>query len=129
MTAEIRLDRLPLPCSKNDLHIPIRCGRFTKLVRSKAARLKEEEIVVNIWKQLGGRLTAPAITKPCTMAWSITFPDKRKRDGQNYMEHLADCLQRANVVADDALIVHEVRETMPTFENPGYVTLTIRELP
>lgn len=99
------------------------------MVRSKAARLREQEIVLAIWKQLGGRLTTPAITKPCTMEWSITFPDKRKRDGQNYMEHLADCLQRANVVADDALIVHEIRETMPTFEKPGYVTLTIRELP
>ncbi len=125
----IRLVSLPLPCSKNALHIPVRCGKWTKLVRSKAARIRGEMIVAHIWKQLGGRLHNPAITKPCSMVWTITFPDKRKRDGQNYLEHLADCLQEANVVADDSLIVHEVRENMPTFQKPGHVDVSLEELP
>jgi len=99
------------------------------MVRSRAARLRQELIVVSIWKQLGGRLKEPAITKPCTMTWTITFPDKRKRDGQNFMEHLADCLQAAGVLADDSLIVHEVREVMPHTKKPGSVSVTLEELP
>ncbi len=63
------------------------------------------------------------------MTWTITFPDKRSRDGQNYMEHLSDCLEAAGIVANDKLIVHEVRETMPEPRKPGHVDIEIRELP
>ncbi len=127
--AVIKLTNLSLPISKNALHIPVRCGRFTKLVRSQKARIRGDLIIHQIWQQLGGRLRDPAITKPCSMTWTITFPDRRKRDGQNFYEHLCDLLQAANVVADDSLIVHEVRETMPTFRKPGFVDLTLQELP
>lgn len=125
----ISLRNLPVPISKNALHTPVRCGRFVKMVRSKRAKLRGEEIIASIWKQLGGKLQEPAITKPCSMVWAITFPDKRKRDLQNFMEHLADCLQEAKVVADDSLIVHQVCEVMPSIYRPGHVDLTIEELP
>lgn len=86
-------------------------------------------IVVEIWKQMGGRLHHPAITTPCSLTWTITFPDHRKRDGQNFLEHLADCLQAANVVSDDNLIVHEVMEVMPIPKRPGWIDLEIVALP
>jgi Holliday junction resolvase RusA-like endonuclease len=63
------------------------------------------------------------------MTWTITFPDRRPRDGQNYMEHLADCLEMAGVLANDRLLVHEVRETMPNTEKPGWVDVSLEELP
>ncbi len=125
----IRLTNLPMPVSKNRLHQPIRCGRFTKMVRSKAARLRGQEIVAAIWKQLGGRLHDPAITKPCSMVWDITFPDKRKRDLANFVEHLQDLLQEARVIDDDSLIVHQVGEVMPSIVKPGFVNVTLEEIP
>ena len=124
----IRLIGLPLPVSKNTLHVPVRCGKWTKLVRSKKARLREQEIVACIWRQIG-RPAKPCFTRPVSITWTITFPDRRPRDGQNYFEQLADCLQAAGVVEDDSLLVHEVRETMPHFRKPGSVDLEIRELP
>ena len=125
----IRLLRLPLPCSKNALHIPIKCGRFTKLVRSKKARTIGEALVAAIWLQIGGKPSRPCFTRPVSMTWTITFPDRRPRDGQNYMEHLADCLELAGVLANDRLLVHEVRETMPNTEKPGWVDVSLEELP
>lgn len=125
----IRLLNLALPCSKNALHRPILCGRWAKMVRTKASKIRGEIIIHQIWAQLGGRLREPAITTPCSMSWTITFPDKRKRDGANFFEHLSDLLQAANVVADDSLIVHESMEVMPTTCRPGYVNLTLEAIP
>jgi hypothetical protein len=125
----IRLTKLPLPVSKNALHIPIRCGKWTKMVRSKKAKLRGEMIITHIWKQLGGRLHEPIITRPAQIHWTITFPDNRKRDRANYYEHLCDLLQEAKVIADDCLLVHENGEEMPQRIKPGWIDLTLEELP
>jgi hypothetical protein len=125
----IILTHLPLPVSKNALHVPVRCGKWTKMVRSQKARLRGLEICAAIWRQIGGKPSAPIFTRPVSMAWTVTFPDRRVRDGQNYMEHLSDCLQEAGIVSNDKLIVHEVRETMPGVERPGFINLTIQEIP
>lgn len=125
----IRLMNLALPFSKNRMYQPVMCGRWARMVRTKASKIRGDLIIHQIWQQLGGRLRDPAITTPCSMTWTITFPDNRKRDGQNFMEHLSDILQAANVVADDSLIVHEVMEVMPTRKKPGHVDLTLEALP
>lgn len=125
----IQLLRLPLPVSKNALHVPVKCGKWHKLVRSRKARLRGEEICAAIWKQIGGKPSQPVFTRPVSMTWTVTFPDRRDRDGQNYTEHLSDCLQAAGIVSNDKLIVHEVRETMPGVEKPGFVNVTIEEIP
>jgi Holliday junction resolvase RusA-like endonuclease len=125
----IRLLNLALPFSKNRMYRPLVCGRYAQMVRTRESKLRGLLIINQIWQQLGGRLREPSITKPCSLVWSITFPDRRKRDRHNYMEHLADILQEAKVVADDSLIVHEVGEVMPVFSRPGFVDLTIQELP
>lgn len=124
----IRLN-LPLPVSKNARHMAVKCGRFYKTVRTKAARLKEEAAVALIWQQLGGRLRQPSFTRPVSVTVFLVFPDKRQRDGANYTESLFDCLERSGVVSNDALIVHHVCEVSPEFHKPGSCTVTIDEIP
>lgn len=126
---QVILLKLPMPTSKNALHVPVRCGKFTKMVRSKKAKLRGQEIVAAIWKQLGGVLTEPIFTGPVSIEWTLTPRNKRLVDRQNYLEHLADCLEEAKVVANDRLLVHEVSEMMPVPVSPGWVDVTITELP
>mgnify|MGYP001589623877 CR=1 FL=1 len=123
----IRLLRLPLPCSKNALHIPIKCGRFTKLVRSKKARTIGEALVAAIWLQIGGKPSRPCFTRPVSMTWTITFPDRRPRDGQNYMEHLADCLEKAGVIENDRQIFEKHEWKHIDKDNPR-VAIRIEEI-
>lgn len=121
--------RLAMPVSKNARHIPIRCGKWMKLVRSKACKLKERAMVEDIWKQIGGKPESPCFTRPVSMFWTLTPPDRRPRDLCNYAESLCDCLQEAGVLADDKLIVHEGSELMPVPSKPGFVEVTLEEIP
>lgn len=125
----IRLLRLPLPCTKNALHMPVKCGKWFKMVRTKRGRIRGQLICQEIWKQIGGKPARPCFDRPVTMTWTVTFPDRRERDGHNLMEHLADCLQLAGIVANDSLIKHEVREDMPNPEKPGWVDVCLEEIP
>lgn len=124
----IHLTGLPLTVSKNALHIPIRCGRFTKMVRSKKARLREQEIVACIWRQIG-RPLQPCFDGPVSISWTMVAPDSRKRDVANYGEQLLDCLQAAGIVKDDAQVVHETHELMPYARKPGHIDITIEAIP
>ncbi len=123
----IRLE-LPLPVSKNARHTAVRCGRFFKTVRTKAARLKEEAMVALIWKAIG-RPSAPSFAAPVSVTVFLTFPDRRRRDGANFTESLFDCLERARIVSDDSLIVHHVCEVSPEFKRPGSCIVTIEQIP
>lgn len=120
---------LPLPVSKNARHTAIKCGRFFKTVRTKAARLKEEAMVALIWKQVGGSRSEPSFDTPVRVTVFLTFPDRRQRDGANYTESLFDCLERARIVSNDALIVHHVCEVSPEVKRPGSCVVTVEELP
>lgn len=124
----IRLD-LPLPVSKNARHMPIRCGKWFKEVRTSKARKSEEAMVALIWKQIGGRPSQPCFTGPVSVTVFLVFPDRRVRDAHNYTESLFDCLQASGIVRNDALIVHSVCEASPEFRKPGGCTVTIEELP
>lgn len=120
---------LPLPVSKNARHMPIKCGKWFKEVRTKKARKAEEAMVALMWKQIGGRPSQPCFTKPCRLTYFLTFPDRRVRDRQNYEESLCDCLERAGIVSNDSLLVHSVGEVSPEFKKPGSCVVTIEELP
>lgn len=124
----IRLN-LPLPVSKNARHMPIRCGKWFKEVRTSKARKSEEAMVALIWKQIGGRPSQPCFTNPVSVTVFLTFPDRRVRDAANFIESLFDCLESAGIVRNDALIVHHVVEASPEFKKPGSCTVTIEELP
>lgn len=123
----IEIKGIPFPVSKNALHIPVRCGRFTKMVRSKQARIRGEEIVAYIWSKLG-TIHAPLITVPVRVEVWVTPPDKRPRDFMNSLEHLYDCLQAARVVADDKQIVEMSGGMRPEAKRPGWVDVIITEL-
>lgn len=120
---------LPLPVSKNARHTAIKCGRFFKTVRTKAARLKEEAMVALIWKQVGGTRSEPSFDTPVRVTVFLTFPDRRQRDGANYTESLFDCLERAGIVSNDALIVHHVCEVSPEVKRPGSCVVTVEAIP
>jgi Holliday junction resolvase RusA-like endonuclease len=124
----IALD-LPLPCSKNARHMPIKCGKWFKEVRTKKARIMEQAMVALIWKGIGGRPSAPCFARPVSVTVFLTFPDRRIRDGANYTESLFDCLERAGIVSNDSLIVHHVCEVSPEFKKPGGCRVTIEEIP
>ena len=124
----ISLHGIPFPVSKNALHVPVRCGRFTKMVRSKKAKIRGAEIVAHIWKALGV-IREPLHTRPVRVEVWITPPDCRHRDYMNSLEHLFDCLQEARVVSDDKLIVEMSGGMMPTPKRPGWCDVTVTELP
>lgn len=123
----IVLRGIPFPVSKNALHIPIRCGRWTKMVRSKAAKIRGEEIVAYIWGKLGV-IREPLFTTPVRAEVWITPPDCRARDYANSLEHLYDSLQAARVVADDKLIVEMSGGMMPQAHRPGWADVTLTEI-
>lgn len=43
----------------------------------------------------------PAISQPVTICYTFAWPDKRIRDGQNFMKAVTDYLVNAGVLADD----------------------------
>lgn len=124
----IRL-QLALPVSKNARHMPIKCGKWFKEVRTRKARKAEEAMVASIWSQIGGRPLKPCFDGPVSASVFLTFPDRRVRDAQNYIESLFDCLQAAGVVKNDALIVHHTVEASPEFKKPGSCVVSVQELP
>lgn len=124
----IRL-QLGLPVSKNARHMPIKCGKWFKEVRTRKARKAEEAMVADMWRQIGGRPSQPCFTGPVSVNVFLTFPDRRARDGANFTESLFDCLQAAGIVKNDALIVHHVVEVSPEVKRPGGCTVSVEELP
>jgi Holliday junction resolvase RusA-like endonuclease len=109
--------------------MPIRAGKWFKEVRTRKARLSEQAAVALMWKAIGGRPSTPCFTTPVSVTVFLTFPDRRQRDGANYTESLFDCLERAAIVSNDALIVHHVVEVSPEFKKPGNCRVTIEQIP
>lgn len=120
---------LPLPVSKNARHMPVKCGKWFKEVRTRKARVAEQTMVALMWKQIGGRPQEPCFDKPVVATVFLTFPDRRVRDAANYIESLFDCLERSWIVKNDSLIVHHTVEASPEFSKPGSCIVTIEELP
>lgn len=86
-------------------------------------------MVANIWTQVGGRLNVAAFSQPVSVSVYLTYPDRRQRDGANFIESLFDCLERSGVVKNDALIVHHVVEVSPEFRKPGSCIVTVEAIP
>lgn len=131
----VALRRLPLPCPLNALYmsIPIRVRAGSgsrivqKLVATTRARKCKLAVIAAIRAQLGG--DGPRIDRPCTLSYTVTIPDRRKRDLDCYEKQLLDCLQAAGVVADDARIVQISKEMMPEPKRPGWIDLEVSALP
>jgi Holliday junction resolvase RusA-like endonuclease len=128
---EIHFSKVPLPCPANRLHgvMNIRKGgRFIPMkVLSKEARIKRDLVVADLLRQMGG--TPPRLSRPVTISFSVTPRDKRTPDWDAYTTQLCDCLQKAGVVVDDKLIAMGSGERMPNSCRPGWIDITITELP
>lgn len=128
----VSFTRLPLACPMNRLYraIPIRLanGRtVTKSVLSSRARVCKQALVSEMLRQMGGR--PPRIDRECTVTISVTPSNKRTPDADAYLKQTCDALQAAGVVLNDKLIVQITTERMPTSERPGWMSLTVSELP
>ncbi len=119
-----------LPCPMNQLYRAFMGPgmKFPRTIMSAKGRKHKQQIVTELLIQIQG-CAKPAITKPCTMDYMITFPDKRARDIDCYEKQLLDSLQAAGVVANDKLIVQINKQTHPVASRPGGITMTLRELP
>lgn len=53
------------------------------------------------WLKKCPRLMAKNINQPITIEYILAWPDKRLRDGQNYLKVALDYLVSENVLADD----------------------------
>ena len=128
--------RLSLPCPANRRLFPV---PFTKKLAngktlslatqatSKEYRQKQERLVAEVWKQLGGR--PQAILGHVQVFLTITPRDKRTADVDSYWKALLDGLVKANVIKDDKQVVHHAGERMPNPAHPGFLDVTIEEIP
>lgn len=131
----IRL-RLSLPCPANRRLHPIfftkklKSGkRFTGAVQSlsKEYRQKQERLVAEVWKDLGGR--PQAITGHVQVFMVMTPRDKRTADVDAYSKAVLDGLTKANVWLDDKQVVHHACERLPNPQHPGWLDVEIHEVP
>ncbi len=128
---EIRFTKLPLPCPANRLHgvMVVRKGKrmIPMKVLTKEARIKRDLLVVEILRQMKG--TRPLLDKPVTVSFSVTPRDRRTPDWDAYTKQLCDCLEHAGVVVNDKLICMGTGERLPTAQHPGWIDLTLQEIP
>lgn len=131
----IRL-RLSLPCPANRRLFPVPFkkklsnGRTIDLAvqaTSKEYRQKQERLVAEVWKALGGR--PQAILGHVQVFLTITPRDKRTADVDAYWKALLDGLVKANVIKDDKQVVHHGGERLPNPQHPGWLDVTVEELP
>lgn len=128
----ISFNRLPLACTLNSLYraIPIRLANgktVTKSVLSSRARTCKQALVSEMLRQLGGR--PPRLDRECSVTISVTPRDRRTPDADAYLKQTCDALQAAGVITNDKLIVQIVTERMPSPERPGWMNVTVSELP
>jgi len=128
---ELRFSHLPLPCPLNSLYgvMAVRKGRrmIHMKVLTKRARVRRDLVVAEIIKQCRG--AAPMMSGPVQVVYTITPRDRRTPDIDAYCKQLFDCLVHARVIADDGQIVQQSGERMPTPRNPGWIDVTIIEVP
>jgi Holliday junction resolvase RusA-like endonuclease len=128
--------RLSLPCPVNRRFIPItftkklKSGKkFTGAVQalSKEYRNKQERLVAEVWKALGGR--PEAILGPVQVFMVMTPRDKRTADCDAYFKAVLDGLVKANVLRDDKQVVQCSNERLPNPQHPGFIDLEVHEVP
>jgi Holliday junction resolvase RusA-like endonuclease len=124
---------LPLCCPLNSLYraLPFTVkGRngskdrtLAHQVLSKRARIKRDELVACIWKQLGGR--PEAILGPISLQVMVYPRDKRTPDADAYAKHLMDILAKAGVYQNDKQVERVAFERSPQPEFPGRMVVEV----
>lgn len=128
--------RLSLPCPANRRLFPVpfkkklASGKVLNLATqatSKEYRQKQERLVAEVWKALGGR--PQPILGHVQVFLTITPRDKRTADVDAYWKALLDGLVKANVIKDDKQVVHHGGERLPNPQHPGWLDVVIDEVP
>lgn len=128
----IRLS-LPLCCPLNSLYraLPFtvkgknggKDRHMARPVLSKRARIKRDELIAAIWKQLGGR--PEAILGPISLQVMVYPRDRRTPDADAYAKHLMDILAKAGVYVNDKQVERVSFERAPQPEFPGRMVVEI----
>jgi Holliday junction resolvase RusA-like endonuclease len=127
--------RLSLPCPVNRRFTPISYSKkfpsgkrvtLARQVLSKEYRQKQERLVSEVWKQLGGRPTP--YVGAVQINFTITPATKKTPDQDAYHKALYDGLARAGVVSDDVQLVSGNVERMPNAQYPGHLEVEIYPL-
>jgi Holliday junction resolvase RusA-like endonuclease len=126
---ELRFTKLPLPCPTNQLYRAFlgKGMKFPRTILSQRARKLRQVVVGSLLAQLKGR--RPALSTACSIDYVVTFPDKRPRDIDCYEKQLLDCLQHAGVISNDKIVAQISKQSVPQAQRPGWIDLTLRELP
>ena len=128
---EIRFSRLPLPCPANDLHGVMRVRKGNRYipmkVLTKRARIRRDIVVADLLRQMGGKPLR--LAGAVTISFSVTPRDRRTPDWDAYTKQLCDCLEHAGVVLNDKQICMGTGERLPVACHPGWLDLTLTELP
>lgn len=125
----IRLE-LPLCCPLNSLYraLPFKKnGRvLAHQVLSKRARIKRDELVACIWKQLSGR--PQPMKGPVALQVMIYPRNKQTADADAYAKQTMDVLTKAGVYDDDKQVERMTFERHPVPEFPGRMIVEVWEL-
>lgn len=118
---------LPLCCPLNSLYraLPFKKNGRTmaRPVLSKRARIKRDELIAAIWKQLGGK--PDSILGPVALQVMVYPRDKRTPDADAYAKHLMDILAKAGVYVNDKQVERMTFERHPVPEFPGRMTVEV----
>ncbi len=128
--------RISLPCPINRRFTPITFTKkhasgksFTsaRQALSSEYRKKQERMIYEIWKQIGGR---PQPTTGNVQVFAVMTPrDKRTADVDAYFKALLDGLVKANILTDDKQVAHTACERLPNPVHPGWLDVTVEQLP
>lgn len=125
---EISMKGVPLPCPSNRLYRAFmgKGMKFPRQILSAEARKKRTAVCVFMRARCGG-----AIQLTCAMSlhYIITPRDRRTPDIDAYEKSLLDCLQHSGVIVNDKQIVQITKEIMPIPHVPGWIDLTLVEVP
>lgn len=124
--------RLSLPCPVNRKDMPLNRrvrGRMIPMkVLTPEYRQKRQRLVAEVWDQIGGRPKEPM--KGSVQVFMVMTPrDKRTADCDAYWKCLLDGLAMAGVYLDDKQVVHHGGERLPNPVHPGWLDVTVEELP
>jgi len=110
---------VPLPPSLN--HYYRRVGRKTLI--SQAGRNYRTAIGIQARHEHW-----PFLVGPVSITCIIHWPDRRRRDVDNYRKALYDALTKVGAWQDDSCVQHDSMTVAPNLCKPGKIEITVREL-
>ena len=123
--------RVSLPCPLNRLYRSVLMPgwKWPRTILSARARVCSNILMGEILKQTE-RMAKPIFAGPVSIAdYTIVPRDRRPVDFDAYDKQLFDCLAKAGVLANDKQIKHGGSKEILPPKRPGYISITITDLP